>query len=143
MSQGLGHGASDDVAAMAGDVGGYDVSAVTAWMEKNVEELRPPFAWSRFAAGHSNLTFSGEYAGGRQAVIRQPPLGVLQPKVHDTPTTGCTTVWSPATRSTLPDGVLGVFSLQAATGWVRLTWLAGSSPSRATLWPPWGKECVL
>lgn len=69
--------------AVTEDVGGYDVPAVTAWMENNVQALRPPFTWSRFTTGHSNLTFELVDADGRRAVIRRPPLGELQPKAHD------------------------------------------------------------
>lgn len=66
-----------------GDVSGYDLPAVTAWLERHVEQLRPPYAWSRFSTGHSNLTFELADAEGRRAVIRRPPLGALQPKAHD------------------------------------------------------------
>lgn len=69
--------------AVTDDVGGYDVPAVTAWMEEHVKGLRPPFNWSRFTTGHSNLTFELDDADGRRAVIRRPPLGELQPKAHD------------------------------------------------------------
>ena len=65
------------------EVGGYDVPAVTIWIEKNVDNLRPPFTWSRFTTGHSNLTFELEDSDGRRAVIRRPPLGTLQPRAHD------------------------------------------------------------
>jgi aminoglycoside phosphotransferase (APT) family kinase protein len=52
-------------------------------MEENVQDLKPPFTWTRFPTGHSNLTFKLDDSSGRRAVIRRPPLGELQPRAHD------------------------------------------------------------
>jgi aminoglycoside phosphotransferase (APT) family kinase protein len=71
------------MAALSDDIGGYDAAAVTRWLEDNVPRLQPPFTWTRFTTGHSNLTFELEDSDGRQAVIRRPPLGELQPRAHD------------------------------------------------------------
>ena len=62
---------------------GYQVGAVEAWVAANIEDLRPPFKWTRLLGGHSNLTYRIEDAEGRQAVIRRPPQGQLLPKAHD------------------------------------------------------------
>lgn len=62
---------------------GYDVPAVEAWVEQNVDALRPPFKWTRLVGGHSNLTYLIEDTNGERAVIRRPPQGQLLPKAHD------------------------------------------------------------
>jgi len=62
---------------------GYQVAAVEAWVNKNVDGLTPPFRWTRLEGGHSNLTYQIDDAQGRQAVIRRPPQGELLPKAHD------------------------------------------------------------
>ena len=71
------------MATLSDDLGGYDAPAVTGWIEQNVQNLQPPFTWTRFPTGHSNLTFELQDANGRRAVIRRPPLGELQPRAHD------------------------------------------------------------
>jgi aminoglycoside phosphotransferase (APT) family kinase protein len=62
---------------------GYQVAAVEAWIDENIETLSPPLKWTRLEGGHSNLTYQIEDTNGRQAVIRRPPQGVLLPKAHD------------------------------------------------------------
>lgn len=62
---------------------GFDVKAVEAWIEQNVAALTPPFEWTRFAGGHSNLTYQLRDQNGELAVIRRPPQGELLPKAHD------------------------------------------------------------
>jgi len=62
---------------------GYDVAAVEAWIAANVEDLTPPFTWTRLEGGHSNLTYRLQDNAGREAVIRRPPQGELLPKAHD------------------------------------------------------------
>jgi aminoglycoside phosphotransferase (APT) family kinase protein len=71
------------MATISDDLGGYDAPAVTRWIEHNVQRLQPPFTWTRFPTGHSNLTYELEDSDGRRAVIRRPPLGELQPRAHD------------------------------------------------------------
>lgn len=70
-------------ASAAGDIPGYDVPAVEAWIARHVPALRPPLTWTRLEGGHSNLTYRIDDADGRAAVIRRPPLGELLPKAHD------------------------------------------------------------
>ena len=62
---------------------GYQVGAVEAWIAANVENLTPPFKWTRLEGGHSNLTYRIDDTQGRAAVIRRPPQGELLPKAHD------------------------------------------------------------
>lgn len=62
---------------------GYDVPAVEAWINENVEGLEPPFEWSQLEGGHSNLTYKLTAADGTTAVVRRPPMGDLLPKAHD------------------------------------------------------------
>ena len=62
---------------------GYDVPAVEAWIDANIESLRPPFEWTRLQGGHSNLTYQLKDTAGNLAVIRRPPQGELLPKAHD------------------------------------------------------------
>lgn len=68
---------------MRGQVEGFRVAAVEAWISENVPELTAPFNWVRLEGGHSNITSRLEDAYGKYAVIRRPPLGKLQPKAHD------------------------------------------------------------
>ena len=62
---------------------GYRVGAVEGWIKDNINNLAPPFQWTRLEGGHSNLTYRLDDAAGRQAVIRRPPQGELLPKAHD------------------------------------------------------------
>jgi aminoglycoside phosphotransferase (APT) family kinase protein len=62
---------------------GYRVEPVEAWIAANVENLSPPFKWTRLQGGHSNLTYRLDDSEGRSAVIRRPPQGELLPKAHD------------------------------------------------------------
>ncbi len=68
---------------MADSPEGYDVSAVEAWIKKNIKGLTPPFEWFRLEGGHSNLTYKLIDTQGNEAVIRRPPQGQLLPKAHD------------------------------------------------------------
>ena len=62
---------------------GYQVAAVEAWIETNIDALSPPFEWTQLLGGHSNLTYQLRDTQGRLAVIRRPPQGQLLPKAHD------------------------------------------------------------
>ena len=62
---------------------GYRVDAVEGWIKDNIDDLAPPFQWTRLEGGHSNLTYRLDDVAGRQAVIRRPPQGELLPKAHD------------------------------------------------------------
>ncbi len=68
------------------EIAGYDVGAVEAWVEANIDEslgLVGPFKWTRLLGGHSNLTYLLTSANGAEAVVRRPPEGQLLPKAHD------------------------------------------------------------
>ena len=39
---------------------GYQVEAVEKWISENVDNLSPPFKWTRLEGGHSNLTYQLE-----------------------------------------------------------------------------------
>jgi aminoglycoside phosphotransferase (APT) family kinase protein len=54
-----------------------------AWLAANVDDLRPPFHWTRLTGGTSNLTYAVEAGNGRRVVVRRPPTGKLLPKAHD------------------------------------------------------------
>ena len=43
---------------------------------------KPELTVRQFPGGHSNLTYLLE-AGGREYVLRRPPLGPVAPKAHD------------------------------------------------------------
>lgn len=68
---------------MSLDAEGYEIPAVEAWIDANVDGLTPPFEWTRLEGGHSNLTYLLQDPHGDKAVIRRPPLGELLPKAHD------------------------------------------------------------
>jgi len=69
---------------VAEEIIGYEVAAVEAWVDAQVESLQPPFTWTKLEGGHSNLTYQIDSVdGGPSAVIRRPPMGELLPKAHD------------------------------------------------------------
>lgn len=68
---------------MSDETPGYERDNVEAWVAANVEDLTPPFRWTRLTGGHSNLTYAVVDQNGNEAVIRRPPLGKLLPKAHD------------------------------------------------------------
>lgn len=65
------------------DLPGFDVVAVEAWIDANVDALSGPFEWDRLVGGHSNLTYALIAPDGSRAVVRRPPEGELLPKAHD------------------------------------------------------------
>lgn len=67
----------------SGNIPGFDVQAVEAWIGDNVASLEPPFEWFRLEGGHSNLTYRLTDGNGAAAVVRRPPEGELLPKAHD------------------------------------------------------------
>lgn len=62
---------------------GIDLDRVSTWLEAHVAGLRGPFAFSRIAGGHSNITYRGEDASGAPFVLRRPPLGEVLATAHD------------------------------------------------------------
>jgi aminoglycoside phosphotransferase (APT) family kinase protein len=62
---------------------GIEREPVEAWIAANVSGLVPPLEWKRLEGGHSNLTYQVRSREGVLAVLRRPPLGLLQPRAHD------------------------------------------------------------
>ena len=62
---------------------GIDIKKVTGWLEAEIDGLKAPFEFSLIAGGRSNLTFRVTDAGGRQVVLRRPPLGAVLATAHD------------------------------------------------------------
>ena len=62
---------------------GIDEPAVTEWFEANVPGATGPLRFELIAGGRSNLTFKVVDAGGREYVLRRPPLGQVLATAHD------------------------------------------------------------
>ena len=67
----------------AASVEGVDRTAVTAWFVDHVDIVEPPLSFELIAGGRSNLTYRVTDAGGRQWVLRRPPLGQVLATAHD------------------------------------------------------------
>ena len=65
------------------DVKGIRQDSVDAWLEANIDGLRPPVRFELITGGHSNLTYKGTDAAGREIVLRRPPLGAVLATAHD------------------------------------------------------------
>src|SRR3546814_21025504 len=65
------------------EIKGSDVANVTALFEANVAGASGPLQFDLIAVGHSNLTYGVTDAGGRQYVLRRPPLGQVLASAHD------------------------------------------------------------
>ncbi len=65
-----------------GEVAGFDVPVVEAWMAAETRVV-PPCRWTRLEGGHSNLTYEVIDTNGDSFVVRRPPEGDLLPKAHD------------------------------------------------------------
>jgi aminoglycoside phosphotransferase (APT) family kinase protein len=59
-----------------------DVQALAAYLRGRLEGVESGLTLRQFPGGHSNLTYLLE-AGGREYVLRRPPLGPVAPKAHD------------------------------------------------------------
>jgi aminoglycoside phosphotransferase (APT) family kinase protein len=62
---------------------GFDVARVIPWLRERCGWMEPPFVFTKLAGGHSNFTYRVTDAGGREFVLRRPPLGELLPSAHD------------------------------------------------------------
>lgn len=60
----------------------FDEEHLAAYLRQNVPELQGPLAVQQFRGGHANLTYAVT-VGGRELVLRRPPLGPVAPKSHD------------------------------------------------------------
>jgi len=59
-----------------------DTRALAAYLRGKLDGIEDGLTIRQFPGGHSNLTYLLE-AGGRQYVLRRPPLGPVAPKAHD------------------------------------------------------------
>jgi aminoglycoside phosphotransferase (APT) family kinase protein len=59
-----------------------DPQALAAYLHGRLEGVASDVAIRQFPGGHSNLTYLLE-SGGREWVLRRPPLGPVAPKAHD------------------------------------------------------------
>jgi aminoglycoside phosphotransferase (APT) family kinase protein len=59
-----------------------DAEALAAYLRGKLEGVERGLTVSQFPGGHSNLTYLLE-TGGREYVLRRPPLGPVAPKAHD------------------------------------------------------------
>ena len=68
---------------MTGDPKGLDLAALQDWLERERPELvTGPLSASLITGGKSNLTYTLS-AGGRDYVVRRPPLGHVLATAHD------------------------------------------------------------
>src|SRR5579862_5197014 len=59
-----------------------DVAALASYLRGRLEGAGEGISVEQFPGGHSNLTYLLR-AGGRDYVLRRPPLGPVAPKAHD------------------------------------------------------------
>ncbi|HXJ42339.1 MAG TPA: phosphotransferase family protein, partial [Bryobacteraceae bacterium] len=59
-----------------------DSRHLAAWLRANLPDAGPDLAIEQFPNGHSNLVYLVR-TGGRDYVLRRPPLGPVAPKAHD------------------------------------------------------------
>jgi len=59
-----------------------DSAALASYLRGKVEGIDAGLTVRQFPGGHSNLTYLLD-AGGREYVLRRPPLGPVAPKAHD------------------------------------------------------------
>lgn len=70
-------------AAVADEMDGIDVDAVTDWLAERVDGLAPPLRFDVIAGGRSNLTYTVTAADGDRYVLRRPPLHSVLESAHD------------------------------------------------------------
>lgn len=59
-----------------------DLHALSTWLRGKLDGAETSLQLEQFPGGHSNLTYLLR-AGGREYVLRRPPLGPVAPKAHD------------------------------------------------------------
>jgi aminoglycoside phosphotransferase (APT) family kinase protein len=62
---------------------GIEAAAVEAFFAAHVPEVAPPLVFELIGDGRSNLTYRVSGRGGRDCVLRRPPLGHVLPTAHD------------------------------------------------------------
>lgn len=60
----------------------FDAPAVEAFLRERIPGLKGSMEILQFPGGHANLTYLLRF-GGRELVLRRPPLGPVAPKSHD------------------------------------------------------------
>jgi len=60
-----------------------DVDRVSAWLDRNVEEIHGPYEFELITGGRSNLTFKVTDTEGFTFVLRRPPTGNVLASAHD------------------------------------------------------------
>ena len=61
----------------------FDTEAVSAFLTGAIGDLASPLSFEQFPGGRANLTYLAVDAGGRELVLRRPPLGDVAPGSHD------------------------------------------------------------
>jgi len=59
-----------------------DTSRLEPYLRARLPETEGPFSLRQFGGGHANLTYEVRF-GGREYVLRRPPLGPVAPSSHD------------------------------------------------------------
>lgn len=62
---------------------GIDGPRVERWLDANIDGAAGPYRYELIAGGRSNITFRVVDSGGRQMVLRRPPLGHVLATAHD------------------------------------------------------------
>jgi aminoglycoside phosphotransferase (APT) family kinase protein len=73
-------GASDTTAMRSGEE--LDGDSLARYLRRNVAGFGAALEIEQFPGGHSNLTYLLR-SGGRELVLRRPPLGPVAPRAHD------------------------------------------------------------
>ena len=71
----------ESIQSTGGD--GLERARLEPWLAANVDGAEPPFEYERLAGGRSNLTFRVADAGGREWILRRPPMGRTLGSAHD------------------------------------------------------------
>jgi len=61
---------------------GIEDGPISAWLAEHVG-VEPPLSFDLIAGGRSNLTYLVTDAGGREVVVRRPPIGHVLATAHD------------------------------------------------------------
>jgi len=59
-----------------------DLARLEPWLREHLEGAEGPLSVRQFGGGHANLTYLLDF-GGRELVLRRPPLGPVAPSAHD------------------------------------------------------------
>ena len=73
-------GASDTTAMRSGEQ--LDAESLGLYLRQHLPDFGADLEIEQFPGGHSNLTYLLR-AGGREVVLRRPPLGPVPPRAHD------------------------------------------------------------